>query len=90
MVFLVPMYARWFGDTMPAFSRGFLAFYPLWIVLSTAALAIAAIGEQFPLADRWPVLWRALDIALMLASILVITGGVVALFLPLLLRPMPG
>ena len=90
MIFLAPMYARWFGDAMPAFARGFLAFYPLWIALSTAALAIVAVGEQFPLAKRWPTLWRSLDIALTLAWILVIAGGVVALFLPVLLRPMPA
>jgi hypothetical protein len=59
-------------------------------VLSSAALAIVAVGEQFPPAKRWPALWRALNIALTLASIFAIAGGVVALFLPVLLGPMPG
>jgi hypothetical protein len=90
MIFLAPMYARSFGDAIQAFSRGFLAFYPLWIALSTAALAIVAVGEQFPLASRWRALWRALNIALTLTSIFAIAGGVVALFLPVLLGPMPG
>ena len=90
MIWLAPNYRRWFGDAMPAFTREFLRFYPLWIAISTAALAVAAVGAQFPLAQRWPVLWRSLDGALTLASILVIACGVVALFLPLLLRPMPG
>ena len=59
-------------------------------MLSAAALAIAAATEQFPLAARWPGAWRLLDGVLTVASILVVAGGIVALFLPLLLRPMPG
>jgi hypothetical protein len=72
------------------FTREFFAFYPLWIVLSAAALAMAAATEQFPLATRWPGPWRLLDAVLTVASILVVAGGIIALFLPVLLRPMPG
>jgi hypothetical protein len=90
MIWLGPSYQRWFGDAMPAFTRHFLDFYPFWIGVSTAALVVAAVGAQFPLATRWPMLWRSLDGALTVASILVIACGVIALFLPLLLRPMPG
>lgn len=90
MIWLAPNYARWFGDPLPAFTREFFAFYPLWIVLSAAALAVAAATEQFPLAARWPGPWRLLDGVLTVGSILVVAGGIVALFLPVLLRPMPG
>jgi len=90
MLVLAPAYTRWFGDAMPPFTLGFLAFYPLWIALSAAALLVAAVGAQFPVARRWPALWRSLDVVLTVASILVIAGGIIALFLPLLLRPMPG
>ena len=90
IAFLGPAYAHWFGAAMPAFSRGFLAFYPVWILVSGAALTLAAVGTQFPLARRWPALWRVFDVALSIASVIVIAGGVLALFLPLLLRPMPG
>ena len=90
MLFLAPSYARWFGDALPAFSRDFFAFYPLWIAISTAALAIVAVGEDSVLATRLDPLWRVADITLALASALVIAGGIVALFLPVMLRPMPG
>ncbi|HET7062626.1 MAG TPA: hypothetical protein VFI49_00010 [Rudaea sp.] len=83
MAFLAPRYPGWFGETMPAFTQRFLAFYPLWIVLSTAALTAVAFGEQIPpLAER-RAFWRMLDVALTLASILIIAGGVIALFLPI-------
>jgi len=90
MIWLAPRYPRWFGEPLPAFTREFFAFYPLWIVLSAAALAIAAATEEFPLATRWPGPWRVMDGALTVASILVVAGGIIALFLPVLLRPMPG
>ena len=90
MIWLAPNYARWFGDPLPMFTREFFAFYPLWIVLSAAALAIAVATEEFPLATRWPGPWRLLDGMLTVASILVVAGGIIALFLPALLRPMPG
>jgi len=90
MIWLAPNYALWFGDSLPAFTREYFAFYPLWIVLSAAALAIAAATEQSPLATRRPGPWRLFDGVLTVASILVVAGGIIALFLPVLLRPMPG
>jgi len=90
MLWLAPNYARWFGETLPAFSRGFFALYPLWIAISTATLAIVAVGEETAPARRWPALWRALDALLELATLIMLAGGVIALFLPVLLRPMPA
>ena len=90
MLWLAPNYARWFGDALPAFTRGFFALYPLWIAISTATLAIVAAGEDAAPARHWPALWRTLDILLTTATLLVLAGGVIALFLPVLLRPMPA
>jgi hypothetical protein len=89
MALLAPRYAGWFGAAMPAFTQRFLAFYPLWIVLSTIALTIAALGQQVrQLAER-RALWRALDVMLRTASILIIACGVIALFLPIFSRAEP-
>jgi hypothetical protein len=89
MALLAPRYAGWFGTAMPAFTQRFLAFYPLWIVLSTIALTIAALGQQIPpLAER-RALWRALDVMLKTASILIIACGVIAFFLPIFSRAEP-
>ncbi len=90
MAWMAPAYRHWYGAALPAFTQSFLAGYAAWIAISTAALALAAVGEQFPLAARWPAAFRVLDGLLTLASILVIACGIVALFLPLLQRPMPG
>ena len=90
VAFLAPLYMRSFGAAMPAFTRGFLAAYPLWIALSTAALAITALAEQFPLFARWRTLWSGLDIALGVVSVLIIAIGLIALFLPVLIPPMAG
>jgi hypothetical protein len=89
VTFLAPLYARSFGAAMPAFTRGFLAAYPLWIALSTAALAITALAEQFPIFARWRALWAGLDLVLAVLSVLIVAGGVVALFLPVLVPPIP-
>lgn len=89
MLWLDPAYRRWFGE-LPAFTSGFFAFYPAWLAIGAAALAVVAVGEEGALAARWPALWRVLDAVLKIASIAVIACGVIALFLPLLLRPMPG
>ena len=86
VAFLAPLYGRVFADAMPAFTRGFLAFYPLWIVLSTLALFLAALARQFPGLSRATGFWRVLDAALTLASILIIAAGLIALFLPILFR----
>jgi hypothetical protein len=90
MAWLGPAYAHWYGDGLPGFTRAFLDGYAWWIAISFAALSLTAVGEQFPLAARWPAAWRALDVALSLASILVIACGLIALFLPLIIKPMPG
>lgn len=90
VAFLSPLYARTFGDAMPAFTRVFLSAYPLWIAVSTAALAITALTEQFPVFARWRALWGGLDMLLALASVLIIAAGLVALFLPLLAPSIPG
>lgn len=89
-LWLQPLYERTFGTAMPGFTRAFLDFYPLWIGVSSAALAATAAGSQLPIAKRWPGLWRFLDAVLAIAVVLIVAGGVIALFLPLLLRPMPA
>jgi hypothetical protein len=89
VAFLSPLYTRSFGPMLPAFTRGFLSAYPLWIVASTAALAIIALAEQFPLFARWRALWSGLDLTLAVVSILIISCGLIALFLPLLAPPIP-
>jgi hypothetical protein len=88
VAFLSPLYMRSFGQAMPTFTRGFLSAYPLWIAVSTAALAITALAEQFPLFARWHALWSGLDIALAIVSVLIIAIGLIALFLPVLIPPM--
>ena len=90
VAWLGPAYRHWYGDALPAFTQAFLAGYAWWIAISFAALALVAVGGQFPLATRWPGAFRALDLGLAIASIAVIACGIVALFLPVLLRPMPG
>ena len=87
VAFLSPLYARAFGATLPALTRGFLAAYPLWIAISAAALAIVALTEQFPIFARWRAMWSALDIALAVVSVIIVATGIVALFLPLLVSP---
>jgi hypothetical protein len=89
VTFLAPLYARAFGAAMPVFTHDFFAAYPLWIVFSTAALAITALAEQFPVFARWRALWTGLDMLLNVLSVLIIAGGLIALFLPLLMPPMP-
>ena len=86
VAFLAPIYGRAFASAMPPFTRGFLAFYPLWIVLSTLALFLLAVARQFPALARADGMWRLLEAALTLASILIIAAGLIALFLPILLR----
>ena len=88
VAFLSPLYVRSFGVAIPAFTRGFLAGYPLWIAASAAALAITALAEQFPIFARWRVLWVGLDMMLAVLSVLIIAAGLIALFLPLLVHPL--
>ena len=89
MAFLSPLYARTFGAALPAFTRGFLAGYPLWIALSASALAIIALAEQFPIFARWRALWAGLDMLLAGVSVLIVATGLIALFLPVLIPPIP-
>lgn len=90
VAFLGPQYSHWFGESIPAFTRGFFSAYPLWIIVSTAAVAMVAFGEQFPAFALWRLLWSGLDIALAFVSALIVAIGLVAMFLPLLLPPIPG
>jgi hypothetical protein len=90
MVWLAPRYEHWFGVALPAFTRQFFALYPLWIVISTAALLVAALGGQIAPIARWRRTWTGADAVLTIVSVLIIAGGVIALFLPLLIRPEPG
>src|SRR5512143_1445705 len=76
MAFLAPRYPVWFGDPLPPFTQRFLSIYVLWIAISAAALVAAAIGEQIPPLARQHALWRVLDTALSVASILIIACGV--------------
>jgi hypothetical protein len=89
MMFLGPLYARWFGHALPWFTQRFLAIYSLWIAIGCVALAIAVVGEQFPLAGRWRALLQVINVVLTLACILIVACGIVALFLPLLIRSEP-
>ena len=89
VAWLGPAYEHRYGAALPAFTRTFLAGYAWWIAISFTALSLTAIGEQFPLAARWPAAFRALEFALTLASVLVIACGIIALFLPLLMRQAP-
>jgi hypothetical protein len=89
MGLLAPRYAGWFGQTVPAFTQRFLAFYPVWIAFSTVALTFAALGEQVPPLAQRRALWRTVDVALTVASILIVAGGVIALFLPIFTRAEP-
>jgi hypothetical protein len=87
VAFLSPLYARSFGESLPAFTRTFFAAYPAWIAISAAALATTGWADQFPLFARWRLLRSGLDIALTAVSVLIIAGGLIALFLPLLIPP---
>jgi hypothetical protein len=87
VAFLSPLYARVYGAALPAFTRGFLSAYPLWVVFGTAALALTALAEQFPVFARWRAMWTGVDMALATISVLIVATGVIALFLPLLVHP---
>jgi hypothetical protein len=83
---LGPHYRSWYGDGLPSFSRDFLALYPLWIVLSAAALAARAFaGTLDPEADA-RMRWKLLDAVLGVASVLVIAAAIIALALPVFTR----
>jgi hypothetical protein len=90
MMFLTPVYARVFGAALPPFTRAFLALYPAWFVIGLLALLVAVVGEQFALAERWRAPLRALDTLLTIACVLIVAAGIIALFLPLLIRSEPG
>jgi hypothetical protein len=84
MAFLAPRYVDWFGDALPEFTQRFFSIYPIWIAVSVLAVADAVIGARIPSSARRLAAWRALDLLLGVTSVIIITGGVVALFLPIL------
>jgi len=90
VAFLAPLYARSYGDQLPALTRAYFAAYPLWIVLCIVALATIAFADQVSTSARWDALRRGLDLALNLGAVLIIAVGLIALFLPLLVAPIPG
>lgn len=89
MVWLAPNYRRWFGEALPAFTRAFIDAYPLWLAISTVALALALFAGQVPPLARHATLRRALDTLLTIAVVLIVSAGIIALALPLLGRPEP-
>lgn len=90
LIFLAPIYSRAFGAALPPFTRAFLALYPAWFVIGLLALLVAVVGEQFPLAERWRARLRVLDALLTIACVLIVAAGIIALFLPLLIRSEPA
>ncbi|HEX6832744.1 MAG TPA: hypothetical protein VF132_04340 [Rudaea sp.] len=86
MMALAPRYKAWFGDAMPAFSRTYFADYPILIGISAIALASVLIARQFPAYAERCAFCRMVDLLLAIAALLIIAGGIIALFLPVLLR----
>lgn len=87
MVWLAPNYRRWFGDALPPFTRAFIDAYPLWLAISTVALALALFAGQVPPLARHATVRRVLDALLTIAVVLIVSVGIIALALPLLIRP---
>jgi uncharacterized membrane protein len=82
-----PRYRAWFGDTLPALTRGFLAYYPLWIAFSVIELVAQACAGALGRGGDERGTWSALDVLLGIASLLVIAVGIIALAMPVLLGP---
>ena len=87
MLWLAPNYTHWFGPGLPPFTQQYFSVYPLCLAISSAALALAAVGEQLPLLAQRPALRRALDAVFTLAALLIVAAGIIALALPLLVPP---
>jgi len=47
------------------------------------------LAEQFPIFARWRALWTGLDLVLATVSVLIVAAGLIALFLPVLVPPIP-
>jgi hypothetical protein len=84
---LTPRYEIWFGSAMPSFTRSYLDQYPMMIGVSAIALAALLVARQFPRFAERCALCKAVDLLLAVASLLIIAGGIIALFLPVLVRP---
>ena len=83
---LGPHYRAWYGDGLPAFSRSFLALYPLWIVLSTTALAARALAGTIAARAEDRTRWQLLDALLGVASVVVVAAAIIALAMPVFSR----
>jgi hypothetical protein len=84
---LAPHYARWFGSAMPAFTRGFIAWYPFWIAFSVVAvLTQVCVRILRPRADDDGSA-STLDLFFGIVSALVIAAGILALAIPVVLAP---
>ena len=86
---LAPHYPHWFGAALPVFTQRFLAAYPLWIAVCLVALIAQWLGRILDRPSQTRLSWKALDAVLAVASVLIIAAGIIALMLPVLLRPMP-
>ncbi len=84
---LAPHYATWFGDAMPSLTRRFIDGYPIWIALSVLALVVQACAKALQPRRSSHTLWKLLDGALSIASVLIIAIGLIALALPLMSGP---
>ena len=87
VAFLAPHYPIWFGEALPALTRGFLAAYPLWIAVTVAALLMQVWLRVLQPQGTARTLWVGFDRVLSVASVLVIAVGVIALALPVMRGP---
>ena len=81
------LHASSYGDALPAFTRLFLAWYPLWILIGGLASIAVVLPERLRSRFGGQAAWRMIDAALTLASTLVIALGVLALALPVFIGP---
>ncbi len=86
---LAPRYAQWYGEAMPALTRGFLACYPIWIAITAIGVVVQVLGKVLGLDQSSRGRWKALDAGLAIASVLVVVVGIIALMLPVLRHPLP-
>ena len=86
-MWLTPRYETWFGSAMPSFTSSYLDQYPMMIGVSAVALAALLVARQFPRFTEQCAFCRMVDLLLAVASLLIIVGGIIALFLPVLLHP---
>lgn len=86
MMWLAPRYETWFGGAMPSFSRSYFDQYPVMLGISAIALVSVLVARQFPAFAEQCSFCRVVDVLLAVASLLIIAGGIIALFLPVILR----